>query len=77
MFQVRGVRWCSSRASDSESRGPAFDPLYSIAQYSLIAGKQWLRLDMTEKMLIETLNLNTNKHMFKARKERTEMYNYM
>ena len=25
----RGMRWCSGRASDSEGRGPGFDPTHS------------------------------------------------
>ena len=67
-----GARWRSGRASDSESRGPWFDPhrrhrVVSLRKTHLLPTvlvepmKRWLRPDMTEKLLTETLSPNTNK----------------
>ena len=66
-----GARWRSGRASDSESRGPGFEPhkrhrVVSLSKAHLLPTvlvkprKRWLRPDMTEKLLTGTLNLNTN-----------------
>ena len=65
----RGELWLSGRASDSGARGLGFQTylrrvvslsktLYST-KVLVIPRNQWLRPDMTEKLL--TLNLNTNK----------------
>ena len=65
-------RWRSGRASDSESRGPGFEPhkrhrVVSLSKAHLLPTvlvkprKRWLRPDMTEKLLTGTLSLNTNK----------------
>ena len=66
-----GARWLSGRASDIGARGRGFETylrrvvsfiktLYS-PKVLVIPKKQWLRPDMTEKLLIRTLNLHTNK----------------
>ena len=68
----RGARWLSGRALDSGARGRGFETyvhrvislnktLYS-PKVLVIPRKQWLRPDMTEKLLTGTLNLNTNKY---------------
>ena len=72
LYQNQGARWRSGRASDSESRGPGFEPhkrhrVVSLSKAHLLPTvlvkprKRWLRPDMTEKLLTGTLNLNTNK----------------
>ena len=72
LSQIFGARWRSGRASDSESRGPGFDPrmrhrVVSLSKTHLLPTvlvkprKSWLRPDMTEKLLTGTLSLNTNK----------------
>ena len=69
---MEGARWRSGRASDSESRGPGFEPhkrhrVVSLSKAHLLPTvlvkprKRWLRPDMTEKLLTGTLSLNTNK----------------
>ena len=71
-MQTEGARWRSGRASDSESRGPGFEPhkrhrVVSLSKAHLLPTvlvkprKRWLRPDMTEKLLTGTLSLNTNK----------------
>ena len=69
---LRGARWRSGRASDSESKGPWFDSHRRHRVMSLCKThkpllvklkKRWLCLDMTEKLLTGTLSLNTNKHI--------------
>ena len=70
-----GARWRSGRASDSESRGPGFEPhkrhrVVSLSKAHLLPTvlvkprKRWLRPDMTEKLLTGTLSLNTNKSLW-------------
>ena len=65
-----GSRWRSCAASDSESRGPVFDPHKQHRVVSLSKAhelptvlvkprKRWHRRDMTEKLLTGTLSLNT------------------
>ena len=72
LFCLEGARWRSGRASDSESRGPGFEPhkrhrVVSLSKAHLLPTvlvkprKRWLRPDMTEKLLTGTLSLNTNK----------------
>ena len=70
-----GVLWPGGRASDSKSIGPGFDLQSGLGvvsliktqltphspEYWLIPKKQWLRPDMTEKLLNGMLNLSTNK----------------
>ena len=67
--------WRSSRASDSELRGPGFDPrkrhhALSLSKAHLLPTVLvkprlcWLRLGMTEKLLTGTLSLNTKKPVF-------------
>ena len=62
----------SGRASDSEYRGPGFNPhkrhrvvsLSKTHEHPTVLDKprkRWLRPDMTEKLLTGTLSLNTNK----------------
>ena len=62
------MRWPSGRASDFKSRGPEFDPNWWHHVVSLskthsiprvLANSQDV-LYMTEKLLTEMLNLNTN-----------------
>ena len=68
---LRGARWLSGRASDSQTRGREFETylcrvvslsktLYS-PKVLVIPRKRWLHPDMTEKLLTGTLSLNTNK----------------
>ena len=74
-FVIKGARWRSGRASDSESWGPGFEPhkrhrVVSLSKAHLLPTvlvkprKRWLRPDMTEKLLTGTLSLNTNKQTF-------------
>ena len=69
-FRERG-----GRALDSESKGPGFDPhrrhrvvslskTHQLPTVQVKPRKSWLRPDMTEKLLIGTLSLDTNKQNF-------------
>ena len=70
-YQHRGVPWLSGRVSDTGARGRGFKtyPCHVVSLskilYSpkvlVIPRKQWLSLDMTEKLLTGMLHLNTNK----------------
>ena len=66
----RGARWPGGGASDSEARGRGFDTyIHRVVSLSkdtftprkvlVIPRKQWLRPDMTEKLLTATLSLAT------------------
>ena len=72
LTRIKGAQWRSGRASDSESRGPGFDPhrrhrVVSLSKTHQLPAvlveprKSWLRPDMTEKLLTRTLSLNANK----------------
>ena len=67
-----GAGWHSGRASDSELRGPGFDPhrchrvmslskTHQLPTVLVKPRKSWLCPDKTEKLLTGTLSLNTNK----------------
>ena len=67
-----GAQWRNGRASDSELRGPGFDPYrqnhvvslsktHELPTVLVKPRKRWLRPDMTEKLLTWTLSLNTKK----------------
>ena len=66
-FVCREAWWPSGRASDSGARGRGFDPhslccvleqdTFTSQKVLVIPRKPWLHPDMTEKLLIGTLNL--------------------
>ena len=69
---MEGARSHRDRASDSESRGPGFDPhrhhrVVSLSKTHLLPTilvkprKRWLCPDITEKLLTGTLSQNTHK----------------
>ena len=69
-MQTGLAQWHSGRASNSESRGPGFDPnkrhrvvslskTHKLPTELVKPRKRWLHPDMTEKLLTGTLSLNT------------------
>ena len=69
---ARGAQWPSGRVSDPGARGRGFDTYlrrivslrkgtFTPRKVLIIPRKRWLRPDMTEKLLTETLSINTNK----------------
>ena len=64
-----GAWWLSGRALDYGARGRGSKPtssrvvFLSSPKVLVIQWKGWLHLDMTEKLLTGTLNLDTNKLM--------------
>ena len=68
--QIQGARWLSGRKWTLErevgSSKPTSARMCVLEQVHVlvIPRKWWLRPDMTDKLLIGTVNLNTNKHNF-------------
>ena len=67
-----GARWHNGRVSDSGARGRGFHTYlrrvvslskntFNLRKVLVIPRKRWLRPDMTGKLLIGTLSINTNK----------------
>ena len=72
LFQNRGARWPSGRASDSGARGRGFDTYlrrvvslskdtFTSRKVLVIPRKRLVRPDMTDKSVTGTLSLNKTK----------------